>query len=600
MTAGKAPALSICFLLAATFALPASFGQGRPMPPRSPMPPQAKNLEELINRFNGEKGKKYLERYRTVNQFRSFKSEKCVRFLEQIYKTDTDTSIRRSAVSTLSTLRVPYARKVLKDIINDPNGKTYLTYAIRGLANFNDLEAFKDLVGLLLAPAKGASTWPARSPEVQRNSAVLVGLRGMKLNGKEQYIVSEVLSKPKGKELWKKMKLIGVAATKVGKAEHQDTFLKLSEERSEELRAEAVYALDSDPLEEKVSKRLVELLSDKAIVVAVAATVVIGKHGPASALKPLIKLSKGKNGGLAAAAVEALGGYPESKEALSALKKAIKKKKPWQVVAAAISGFSKRHKLDSIEILVSSLKKLKGRLLADACRALKKLTGQDLGLKAKDWTNWWKSVKKGYTMPAVEELAKREKEAESKPKVRVGTKSRNPSYYGSEVVSKRLAFIVDFSGSMGAKVKTAEGEFTRLELAKGELIKVIRGLGKDAFFNLLFFGTNFNSWQKTLIKATKGVKGKAIAHTNSTTSMGGTNIYDPLEKALQDPNVDTIYLLSDGSPGSGKFTVPADILREIKKINATRRVVIHTISFGSKSQFMKDLAKQNNGDYIER
>ncbi|MDF1660203.1 MAG: hypothetical protein P1V97_00425, partial [Planctomycetota bacterium] len=130
--------------------------------------------------------------------------------------------------------------------------------------------------------------------------------------------------------------------------------------------------------------------------------------------------------------------------------------------------------------------------------------------------------------------------------------------------------------------------------------KVVKGLSKSAYFNLIFFGTSFKAWQKTIVKASNGIKSKAIQHTKTAPGMGGTNIFDPLETALQDPNVDTIYLLSDGSPGSGKFTVPADILREIKKINATRRIDIHTISFGSDSKFLKDLAKQNGGDYIKR
>ena len=118
--------------------------------------------------------------------------------------------------------------------------------------------------------------------------------------------------------------------------------------------------------------------------------------------------------------------------------------------------------------------------------------------------------------------------------------------------------------------------------------------------NIIFFGTQFKKWNPAVVRATKGSKKKALAYIAAGPNMGGTNIYDPLEAALLDPNVDTIYLLSDGSPGSGKFVATDDILREVKVINAGRRIVINTITFGMKSDFMEKLAKQNNGTYIER
>jgi Cdc6-like AAA superfamily ATPase len=70
--------------------------------------------------------------------------------------------------------------------------------------------------------------------------------------------------------------------------------------------------------------------------------------------------------------------------------------------------------------------------------------------------------------------------------------------------------------------------------------------------------------------------------------------------ALNMKHIDTIFLLSDGAPGAGKFTSPADILREAKKINQLRRITIHCISIGTDSQLLKDLAAQNSGKYVRR
>ncbi|MDF1660204.1 MAG: HEAT repeat domain-containing protein, partial [Planctomycetota bacterium] len=448
----RAVLFACCLLALLTQGPSASAQVARPMNPV----PMAKTLPELIQNFEAQKGKPYIERYRYVSQFSRFRTEESARYLEKIYKEDSDANIKRSALSTLSNMRVPYARKVIAAIAQDPNTDNIsLTYAIRGLANAGDLESFKILLSLLKAPPAGQVSWPARSNESRRNTDILKGLRDSKAKTKSDIIVSEVLSQAKGKLLWKKQQLLSIAATKAARSKHKEVFLKLSHEKYPELRAEAVYALDCDPLDDKIAERLIDLLSDKSPVVSTASTVVLGKHGPKAALKPLLKIAKGKNAGAAAAALEALGAYPEDKGAFSALKKAIGKKRPWQLAAAAIAGLKKRHKVDTIEVLVKALSKLDGRLLADACKALKALTGQDLGLKAKDWKNWWSAVKKGFTMPDKAALAKRK---EKGPKVRNGTKSRNPSYYGSEVVSKRITFIVDFSGSMSSKVKTLEGE----------------------------------------------------------------------------------------------------------------------------------------------
>ncbi|MEZ6186851.1 MAG: hypothetical protein R3F62_17805 [Planctomycetota bacterium] len=44
---------------------------------------------------------------------------------------------------------------------------------------------------------------------------------------------------------------------------------------------------------------------------------------------------------------------------------------------------------------------------------------------------------------------------------------------------------------------------------------------------------------------------------------GGTNPYDALAQALRDPAVEVVYLLSDGSPTTGRYKAPAQILRAV-------------------------------------
>ena len=64
--------------------------------------------------------------------------------------------------------------------------------------------------------------------------------------------------------------------------------------------------------------------------------------------------------------------------------------------------------------------------------------------------------------------------------------------------------------------------------------------------------------------------------------------------------LDTIFFLSDGKPTTGRFTDRDEILREIKRANDLRRIVIHTIALGQfEKGFMRRLAKENGGVFVD-
>jgi hypothetical protein len=138
----------------------------------------------------------------------------------------------------------------------------------------------------------------------------------------------------------------------------------------------------------------------------------------------------------------------------------------------------------------------------------------------------------------------------------------------------------------------------KIDYAKNELINAVRKLKKKTMFNLYFFESTFTKWKPHMVRASGAVKTAAVKWVQTMQPKGTTNIYDTIEDALTDPNVDTIYLLSDGIPILGKWTRTDDILREIKKINEHKNVQINTISFGEDSDLMKKLAAQNGGQYI--
>lgn len=219
-------------------------------------------------------------------------------------------------------------------------------------------------------------------------------------------------------------------------------------------------------------------------------------------------------------------------------------------------------------------------------------------------------------------------------------------YYGISVKdTKKVVFLVDISGSMegkaetdiagnvissatsavGNKVASAVGgiggkiirkqtstQLTKLGKAKKELIPAIRGLSEDTYFTIIIFENDVKMWRKNLVQATSANKNLAVAYLDNLESGGGTNVYEALEKSFDlagDANnassvlgVETIFLLSDGSPTAGKVSSTSEILNEAKKWNSLQRVVINTIGLGEDQDkdFLNKLASQNKGVYIEK
>ena len=71
---------------------------------------------------------------------------------------------------------------------------------------------------------------------------------------------------------------------------------------------------------------------------------------------------------------------------------------------------------------------------------------------------------------------------------------------------------------------------------------------------------------------------------------------------MDDDEVDTIYLLSDGVPSYGTVARDFRVLQEVRRHNRWRRVVIHTILLGTKGtdrKFMASLAGATGGRAVD-
>ena len=227
----------------------------------------------------------------------------------------------------------------------------------------------------------------------------------------------------------------------------------------------------------------------------------------------------------------------------------------------------------------------KGRLAHELSTALFVHTGTRCW-KATEWSTWWRKNKVGFALPHPESV-----------KGGGSTSGGNTvSYYDIPLVSSRIAFLVDHSGSMGAKVAT-DRKLNRLDVAKQQLTSVISALPKTHKVNLIPFESDVTRIWRDIRKLSSGNRRELLEYVGKIKLAGGTNTYGALMLAMEDPDVDTIYLLTDGVPSSGELTNADDILDAVQRENRVRQVVIHSISIGLNSTLLKDLAAMTGGEY---
>ena len=275
----------------------------------------------------------------------------------------------------------------------------------------------------------------------------------------------------------------------------------------------------------------------------------------------------------------------------------------WRVRFEAMLQVGALRQSSSLPILIKRLDVETRRLQDDLSRILRLMTGVDNGTTTARWTEWWKDQDPNLALPPYEialaaEMARAERREASATSV---------TFYGLRVISDRLAFIVDISGSMSAGAPWRDGQTategaprtTRLAVAKQELSRVLKGLSPSVLFNLVFFSSGVSAWQDELVPMDEKILVEALEFTNRHGAGGGTNVFGALMAAFDDPEVDTLYLLSDGQPSVGELIDTAKIHDRIVHLNEARKIRIHCISIGDKSTFMEGLAEATGGTYVE-
>jgi HEAT repeat protein len=330
---------------------------------------------------------------------------------------------------------------------------------------------------------------------------------------------------------------------------------------------------------------------------------VLGRIDDGEVTEHLLEQLSDKDEQVQIAAAEALSHHDPERVPPQAYA-ALLESEQWRARAVAIEALARVGGAAALEILSRHTTQETGRQLSDLCQRLEKMTRQKLGKSPQAWVRWWEDHKDSFEPRRVVLQGPLRRVDQGRFK-----------YWGIEIDSLRVVFVMDISQTMAAALKDPEDLYpppgeSRLDLARREIKAAITALPSDASFNLIAYNDVVIPWEEKLIAATPTTKKKAFAWIDQLAAVSATNIFDALEMAFQlssrktkgkgyDRAADTILFLSDGGPTAGRTTDCDEILAQVTEWNRTRKITIHTIGIGSQinREFLRQLALHNGGEF---
>ncbi len=268
---------------------------------------------------------------------------------------------------------------------------------------------------------------------------------------------------------------------------------------------------------------------------------------------------------------------------------------------------------NAIQPMIGLLARSTGQMKQRVVAALEVLTGEEFGDNIGAWQAWWQN--EGAAVASGGRTF-----GKGTPSNR---KKTNENYYFGipQSQSDAILYVLDCSGSMRAPVRLKTGqttaggepaETTRLEACKTELIRALGQLNPKQKFAIIWYNDLPHWWQPKMQLAGKDTVKKAQEFVRGLKHASSTNIHDSLElgftlvgRGAHDKyygvELDTIFLLTDGSPTKpgGGLDSTDKILLAVKTWNPLQRITVHAIAIGRgiNEAFLRQLASDNGGEF---
>lgn len=225
------------------------------------------------------------------------------------------------------------------------------------------------------------------------------------------------------------------------------------------------------------------------------------------------------------------------------------------------------------------------RVAERAVAALQRLSGLKHRRDPRPWRDWCAGLPADWrpagAAPAVSEDSARTTVA--------------ANFGGLSIVSDRLSFLVDFSGSMWAP--RDDGRSVK-SVVDARLALGLEGLAPTARFNLMPFSNAPVPWEDALVDARPANRRRALEFFVACRAQGRGNLYDAVLAALADEEVDTLMIWSDGVPTGGSHSRLELVVPLLAERNRFRHVAFDLVLVDAPSSSVKrfgELARSSGG-----
>jgi HEAT repeat protein len=374
-----------------------------------------------------------------------------------------------------------------------------------------------------------------------------------------------------------------------------EAFTNLLKKSDSDLRSIALRGIEATAYEEALPL-VIKLLRNKNELVRADAFRALSTFSsvPDKQVETIIKMSRDKDSGVRLSATMAFKLLPQ--EIATPLFGERLGDDVWSVQDVAVEALAEMRTLAATRLLAAHMDQAEGLVRSLTYRHLRELTGQDFGMAKSSWIRWLDSQPANFQLPnpgqAQEMLLKLKNKRDADD-----TKYGSVEYHDIAIQSGGAIFIFDQSASMGQKYTATEEVF--LDHFANKLAKTIRQLRDDHSFNIILFSDDAKAWKPSLTQATDAAKKEAVGYILQQRSKNTTRLDKAIELAFRDPDVQQIYIMTDGDPSGGEH-MKAKIIDRVTELNRSRRIRIHTIVAGDvHGEFLTELARINGGTSVD-
>lgn len=248
----------------------------------------------------------------------------------------------------------------------------------------------------------------------------------------------------------------------------------------------------------------------------------------------------------------------------------------WRPRLQAVDNLGAIRTKTSVDVLVRALDDGRPTVVDRAVRRLQSLTGQRF--RGRDqWTAWWAANRETFAFAEGQNPTSSEE-------------SNTVSYHGVNLASDRVAFMIDVSSAMGETLTSKS--MSKASAAHAELAEVFEKLQGRLTFNVFCYAETTRVFEdKGAVELTARNKKKALEFVEEAPRGRQKDIWAAIEAVLEDPELDTAFLLSSGEPDIGTYVHWNRVTWHLADLNRFRKVTFHAIAYTDSNWYRQQLEK---------